>query len=131
MADTVASNVIFKGSQRYAVQITNISDGTGESGVTKVDISTLTGPQNVAPTAVTLEEVLWNVQGFTSVRLYWDHTTDDVMKVLNASGYHDYTKVGGLKDPRSPGGTGDVLLTTSGAASGATYDITLVFRLES
>lgn len=130
MADTVASNVIFNGSQRYAVQLTNISDGTGESGVTKVDISTLTGPQNVAPTAVTLEEVLWDIQGFTSVRLYWDHTTDDLMKVLSGSGYHDYSKAGGLHDPRSAGGTGDILLTTDGAGVGSTYDITLVLRLE-
>lgn len=131
MADTVNSNVIFAGTRRRVVQLTNISDGTGESDVVKVDVSTLTGPDGSAPTSVTIEEVTWSIQGFTSVRLEFDATTDDEAMVLGAgNGYASFVNMGGLKDPKSTGTTGDLLLTTAGAVSGATYDITLVLRLK-
>lgn len=131
MADTVDTNVIFNGNRIYAVRLTNVSDGTGEAAVVKVDISTLTGPNKSAPTAVKVREIQYNVQGFTSVRLFWDHTTDDEIAVIGTgTGYMNYVGVGGLMDPRSTGGTGDVLLTTAGASSGATYDITLVLQLK-
>ncbi len=38
---------------------------------------------------------------------------------------------GFVADPRSSGGTGDILLTTAGALSGATYDITIGFKKRS
>lgn len=126
MADTVDSLVQFSGTRKYVIRLTNISDGTGESGVTKVDISTLTNGKGIAPTALNVESIQWSIQGFSSVRLHWDHTTDDEIAVLGAgNGFKDYTQAGALKDPRSTGGTGDILLTTAGAISGATYDILL------
>jgi hypothetical protein len=125
MADTVSSEVVFSGLTRYALRMTNICDGTGESGVTKVDISTLTG----TPTYTALEEVSWDVQGFTSVRLYWDHNTDDIIDIFSGRGARSYRELGYLFDPRTAGGTGDILLTTAGNTSGATYDITLVLQL--
>jgi hypothetical protein len=131
MADTVDSKVIFNGSKLYAIRLTNVSDSTGESAVVKVDVSALSaGPDRVnAPTKVKVREILYNIQGFSSVRLLWDATTDDEIAVLPAgNGYLDYTSVGGLVDPRSTGAVGDILLTTAGAAAGATYDITLILE---
>lgn len=130
MADTVDTIVLNTGSKRlHCARFTNVSDATGESAVAKVDISTLTGPNGVAPRSTRVLEMSWTIQGFTSIRLLWDHTTDDEIAVLTGSGYRDYTDFGGLSDPKSAGGTGDVLLTTAGAASGATYDIALVLEL--
>ena len=126
MADVVDTNVVFSGTRRYIVRLTNISDGTGESGVIKVDKSTLVNSNGVEPAAINVESIQWTMGGFQSVRLYWDHTTDDEIDVLSTtSGFRDYTLGGVLKDPRSTGGTGDILLTTAGAISGATYDIVL------
>lgn len=131
MADTFDSLVVFNGKRIHSVRLVNISDGTGESGVTKVDISTLIGPNGNAPTYTKIREILWSIQGFSSIRLYWDHTADDEIAVLAAGhGYHDFTGLGGLVDPRSTGGTGDILLTTAGNINGATYDITLVLELK-
>lgn len=130
MADTVDTITLFSGKRHIVKRYTNVSDATGESAVTKLDISTLTGPDGTAPTAVGIVEMVWNIQGFTSVRLFWDHTADDEIAVLSGNGYRDYSDTGILMDPRSSGGTGDVLLTTAGAASGATYDITIKFRLK-
>jgi hypothetical protein len=137
MADAVTSNVIANTPTHYVVHLTNIGDGTGESAVVKVDKSTLLASDNAEPASLDIERIRWNIQGFTSVRLLWDHTTDDVAMVLCGSGYEDFagdgyidgiSKTEGLKDPRSTGATGDLLLTTNGGSSGASYDITLWIR---
>ena len=129
MADTVDTQVRFDGLNRYSVRIQNRSDGTGESGVVKVDKSTLTGPiVGTEPGRLALEEIRWAVQGFVSVRLDWDHTTDDELITLSGNGYESFRETGKVVDPNSTGGTGDVLLTTNGAVSGATYDITMTFK---
>lgn len=126
MADAVDTIVQFSGTRRHIVRLTNVSDGTGESAVIKVDISTLTNSKGVAPTRVNVESIQWAIQGFSSVKLLWDHTTDDELAVLSAgTGYRDFSQAGALKDPSSTGGTGDILLTTVGASATATYDILL------
>ena len=131
MADTVDSKTLFSGRRRYIVKFTNISDGTGESAVVKVTKSSLTGPNGSAPSKIVIEEVQWSVQGFSSVRVFWDHTTDDEALVLGAGvGYMNFVAAGGNIDPASSGGTGDIIFTTAGAVSGATYDVTLVLRLK-
>lgn len=131
MADAVDTYTEISGSKRIVLHLLNVSDGTGESAVNKLDISTLTGPDGTAPTSVTLEAVDYDVQGFSSVQLLWDHTTDDAMINLGAGqNVRDFTGIGGRHDPGSAGGTGDVLLTTVGASATATYDIVLVLRLE-
>jgi len=130
MADTVTTQIIAAGPRYSIVHLTNISDATGESLVTKVDISTLDLGNGVAPTKTSVKEIQWSIQGFTSVRLYWDHTTDDTMAVLGqGNGYSEFGMLGMLNDPASAGGTGDVLLSTAGAIAGATYNITLVLTL--
>lgn len=130
MADAVTSKVVFDGFVRHVVKITNVSDGTGESDVIKVDKSTLTGPQpGVEPGALAVDWIEYSIQGFSSVRLEWDHNTDDVLALLAAgNGFLDWKSQGRNQDPKTTGGTGDVLVTTAGAVSGATYDITICFR---
>jgi hypothetical protein len=131
MVDTVDTQYIFTGSRRVKVKLTNISDGTGESGVVKIDLSTLTGPNGSAPTSSVVETIEANIQGFSSVKLYWDHTSDDELAVLGTGySYFDWTDVGGFTDPGSTGGTGDIILTTTGASATATYDIVLTVRLK-
>ena len=131
MADTVDSLPIFSGTKRRVTRFTNVSDGTGESAVVKVDISTLIGPDGVnAPTYTAIDEIEWSIQGFTSVRLSWDHTTDDEIAVLSGVGSVSWKDFGGAIDPKSSGGTGDIVFTTAGAVSGATYDISISYRLK-
>lgn len=131
MADTVNVDTEISGSKRIILHLQNASDGTGESAVNKLDISSLTGPDGTPPTSVTVEAVDYDIQGFSSVQLFWDHTTDDEMLTLGAGqNIRDFSGFGGLHDPASAGGTGDVLLTTVGASATATYDIILVLKLE-
>ena len=132
MADTVDSRYVYNGQRRKALHITNISDGTGESAVAKIDVSAITFNDGVTPDYVTVDMIEYNIQGFASVRLHFDATTDDELAILPAgSGVIDFGAYGGEVDPKSTGTTGDVVLTTNGAASGATYDITIHFRPKS
>jgi len=129
MADTVDTVTLLQQPNLYAVRLTNISDGTGESAVVKVDKSAIATALGITePSKIIVTQLYWNIQGFASVRLLFDHTTDDELAVLCNSGYRDFTPYGGFADPASAGGTGDILLTTNGGASGATYDILIEFK---
>ena len=130
MADSVDIKYLFNGNRKAVVKITNDSDGTGESGVVKVDISTLVGPNGLAPTRTSIEKIEGNVQGFTAVKLYWDHTTDDELAFLGPGFIYEEWGDIGHADPGSAGGTGDIILTTVGAVANATYDLTITFRLK-
>lgn len=129
MADAVVTTVLNSDPRIYAVHLTNICDGTGESAVVKVDRSTLLTSAGAEPNRLVIRSCRWAVQGFTSVRILWDAATDDVAMLLTNNGYDNFTSVGGLRDPRSTTNVGDILLTTNGNVSGATYDITLVLEL--
>lgn len=124
MADSVTTTTLFSNSKRAAFVFTNVSDGTGESAVTKIDISALVG----APSKVKITQVEGNTVGM-SVSVLFDHTTDDRVLVLNDQFHHDFRPWGGLQDPASEGGTGDILFTTNGATSGDTYCIMMEVEL--
>lgn len=134
MSDAVTSRVISDSADEYLIHLTNISDGTGESAVIKADISTLLATDGAAPDALDILECRWAIQGFTSVRILWGTTSAVVALVLTGSGYDDFRgdafnrASNGLTDPRTATGERDILLTTNGGSSGATYDITLRLR---
>jgi hypothetical protein len=129
MTDAVTTEYVYDGQRRKLLHITNISDGTGESAVIKANVSDLSYDNGVTPTYTTVDMVEYNIQGFSSVRLLFDATTDDEVADLPAgSGVIDFSAYGGKTDPLSSGTTGDIVLTTAGAASGATYDILIHFR---
>ena len=129
MADSVDTMVLQSGGRYHATRLTNVSDGTGESAVAKVTLSGLLTSNKTVPTKTRVREIFWNIQGFTSVRLFWDHTTPDEIAMLSGSGYLDLTSMNGLLDPGTAGGTGNITLTTAGNVSGATYTIVLIVEL--
>ena len=60
MADTVATQTIIDGSKTAVLKFTNISDGTGESAVTKVDVSALSNNSlNQACTGASIQKIWW------------------------------------------------------------------------
>jgi hypothetical protein len=129
MADAVDSLVVFSGRRRYVARFTNLSDGTGESAVIKVDKSTLVGPDGTEPSKLVVEKIEYNCDGM-SVSVAWDHTTDDEIAILAGYGCFDWTEAGGLVDPGSTGGVGDIVFTTNGHAAGDSYNVTLFLRLK-
>jgi len=127
MADAVATQTMFESKSELVVKLTNISDGTGEAAVTKIDVSAL----SPACTTVTIDKIQYATDGM-AVRLLWDATTDVVAWLIpaNQHGCFDFTKSppGGLINNAGTGVTGDVQLTTVGHTSGDTYTIILHCR---
>lgn len=122
MADAVASQTLVDNRKNVVMKFTNVSDGTGESAVLKVDVSALSG----APTSVRIMKVHFATAGM-SVRILWDATTDvDAMLIpIDQAGCFDFTEFGGLKNNAGTGVTGDIMFTTIGHTSGDIYTIIL------
>lgn len=132
MADAVTSQTIIDGPKTAVMKFTNISDGTGESAVTKVDVSALNASADGDTcTGVVIERIWWQCIGM-KVQILWDATSDQFCIELgeNQSGNHDYTIFGGLTNNAGSGKTGDVQFTTVGATANDTYTIILYLRKE-
>jgi len=126
MADAVTSQIIFDGTRTAVMKFTNISDGTGETGVLKVDVSALTSYQGQTCTGVNIV----NLDAITAgmgVNLLWDASTDVICYTVGADQFvsFDFNRFGGLSNNAGAGKTGDLLFTTVGASSGDRYTIVL------
>jgi len=133
MADAVTSQIIGDNvsAKNILVKLTNISDGTGESAVAKVDVSTLAKSRSGdACSRVNIEEIYYDIFGMR-VDLLWNASSNVICKVLGSngahtsSGYMDFRDFGGLTNNAGSGVDGNLLLTTTGHTSGDHYTIIL------
>ena len=108
------------------MKFTNISDGTGETGVIKVDVSALTTFNGASCTGVSIERIEAVTIGM-GVDILWDATTDALCMTLGADQFFtfDFTRFSGITNNAGAGKTGDVLFTTVGATAGDKYTILL------
>ena len=129
MADAVTSTTLSDSDRSAVIQLTNTSDGTGESAVTKVDVSGLATrtTDGASCTGVRLAKIVYSTFGM-SVKLLWHATTNTICWDLN-SDYttdEDFTEFGGIRNTAAASGkTGDIKLTTTGHSSGDSYVIVL------
>ena len=130
MADIVTTQVLSDTSGvKYFAKMTNISDGSGESLVKKIDASTTTfmtadGNRKIA-------KIWWSVnttKANASVELVWDGDTNATAILLNGQGYWDLRTAGNeiINNATTP--TGDVLLSTRDFVVGDNYTILVEFR---
>jgi len=127
MADAVTSQTILDGERLFIGKFTNISDGTGESAVVKIDVSTLNpSAAGNACNGVKINKIWAQTQGM-AVDILWDATTDLLCETIPENQFYlmDYSSFGGFPNNAGTGKTGDVLFTTVGAAAGDRYTITM------
>jgi hypothetical protein len=125
MADAVSTTVIEDGARFYTAQFTNTSDGSGESAVTKIDVSGLAKTNhNRSCSAVRINRIWWRTVGM-SVRILWDATADVAAWdcKIDDTGYIDFSSFDGLRNYAGSGKTGDVQFTTTGHSNGDVYVI--------
>lgn len=120
MADTVATQTLIDSPGSYCAKFTNISDGTGEAAVTKIDVSALTP----AASKVSIRRCVAMTQGM-AVRVYWDATADVLAFEIPENQVMDVTFDPPLVNNAGDGVTGDVQFTTVGHTSGDAYTIIL------
>ena len=127
MADAVTSQTIIDGERNCVMKFTNVSDGTGESAVAKVDVSALaSNAAGVACSEVRVLRVSHAIVGM-SVQLFLNATSNVLLVELaeSSKGHMDFKDFGGLPNNAGSGKNGDILFTTKGHSSGDTYSITL------
>lgn len=129
MGDTVTTRVLYTGTNRLIVQYTNVSDGTGETTVKKLDLSSYTNSNGDAVTSVVIRQIWGNVSGMV-VNILTDHTADVLMHTANSGLQHlDFRAFGGKADTGT-GGVGDILFTTVGHTAADSYDLTIEYGLK-
>ena len=135
MADAVTSQTLSDGGTTAVVKLTNISDGSGEASVAKVDVSALANNSAGAACALATIEQVWYDIGGMRVALEWNATSNVVAAVLggsaaagNVQGHMDFRSFGGIKNNAGGGINGDIDLTTHGHTNHDHYTIVLQLR---
>jgi len=127
MADAVTSQTLLDGERLAIMKFTNISDGTGETAVTKVNVSTLTkNGAGFACTGVTVTKITSVGHGM-EVRMYWDATTDVpfFLSTINTNYENDFATIGGITNNSGTGKNGNIVFSTADASAGDTYTVVL------
>jgi len=130
MADTVTKQVLSDTSGvKYVIKLTNISDGSGESLVNKVDASETTfmsedGNRKISKIWYSIN----TVNPKSSVQLLWEGSVNSTICFLSGQGYWDLRTAGNEITNNATTPNGDVLLSTRNFAVGDNYTIILEFR---
>jgi hypothetical protein len=127
MADAVTSQTLLDGERLAIMKFTNISDGTGETAVTKVTASSLAASNSgKACSGVTVTKIMSVCHGM-EVRMYWDATTDVpfFLSAVNTNYENDFSKIGGITNNAGTGKNGNIVFSTADASSGDTYTVVL------
>ena len=130
MADIVTSQVLTDTTGlKFVVKITNLSDGTGENLVRKVDASETTfmtedGNRKIAKIWYSIN----TANNKSAVELIWDGATDATAALLSGNGHWDLRTSGNEITNNALTPNGDVLVSTKNFADGDNYTILLEFR---
>ena len=139
MADVVTSQTLVDTTgTKTVMKFTNMSDGSGETLVTKMDASALTFMTEDA--TKTVAKIWWSVNttnGKSGVELLWagsgTSSANATIGFFSGTGYHDYYTAGNsipnnatLTANTSP--AGDILLSTKGFVSGDNYTVIVEVR---
>lgn len=133
MADVVTTQLLKDHARGYAIKLTNVSDGTGETNVIKVDASALVANTGVGAERLSITKLFWSVASGTSatmsprITLLWGGSpSNTTIATLTGSGFWDLTSAGQcpfINNAASP--TGDILVTTTGFTANAAYTLVI------
>jgi hypothetical protein len=127
MADNVTSQTILDGERLFIAKYTNISDGTGETAVVKVDVSTLNpSASGNACNGVKINKIWMTVHGM-EVRILWDADVNLLAWQATSNGPYlmDFSSFGGISNNSGTGSNGDIAFSTHDATAGDSYAIIL------
>ena len=128
MADTVTSQTITDVSgSKTVMKFTNLSDGSGESLVQKMDASEL----NHASSSTKIARVVYNINcnsGNGAVEILFDGATNATGLVLSGAGTMDLQTPAIQIANNATTPTGDILFSTKNFVSGDSYSIILELR---
>ena len=130
MADIVTTQTLTDTSGvKFVVKLTNISDGTGETDVLKVDASNTTfmtedGARKIAKVWFSVN----TANPKSAVEIKWAGATSATALLLSGQGFFDLRTAGDEIPNNATTPSGDVLLSTKNFANGDNYSLVIEFR---
>ena len=127
MVDAVTSQTILDGDRLAIFKFTDISDGTGETAVVKVNVANLSPNQfGLACNGCIINRVWASTNGM-AVNILWEATTNVLAYMIPTDTFYDmpFDNFGGIQNNSGAGKTGNIAFTTVGAAAGDSYTIIL------
>lgn len=126
MADTVATQVLYDNARTAVMKFTNISDGTGENQVTKVDVATLLpNSTGQACTGVTITKIYAMTHGM-QISMYWGADANRLILTIPSDIMYtmDFREAP-LWNNAGTGKTGNIKFLTRDMTAGDEYSIIL------
>ena len=132
MADLVTSQTLEEGPRNLVMRFTNLSDGTGENGVVKVNATaahgvTIAGNTIYPGVHLKVIGIDYDCKGM-GLRIQWVASTNQDILICENADHQDYKRFGGIANPgvvALAGSTGSIAFTTINAAAGASYSVVL------
>ena len=130
MTDIVSSQVITDTSGiKYVIKLTNYSDGTGETDVTKITAANTTfmtenGARKIAKVWFSIN----TANPKSAVEVKWAGATNATALLLSGQGFFDFRDSGNEISNNATTPTGNVLLSTKNFAAGDNYTLVIEFR---
>lgn len=133
MVDVVTSTLLENGPRNWAYRFTSFSDGTGETGVVKVDGSssgplgvTIAGQPLYPGVHIKITEIRFQLTDM-SLRIQWDASVaTDAWFLTPGADTNNFKRVGGIFIPVGlAGATGKILFTTVGQQVNSSYAIVM------
>lgn len=119
MANVFTTEVIQEGARNVNVKLVGILDTSDLASTIAVDVSTLNcGGTLPTPTQVRVDKIEYSISDGIGVQLLWDATTDVTLAALAGRGEIMQQRSGGINNSAGVGKTGDILIKTTGWASG-------------
>ena len=133
MANVVNSTAEVTGSRNVIVKWDGILDTALETNVKKFDVSTYTNGEKAVASTANIIKVWYDIGvGVDTLSLLFDATGNDEALILSpGNGFMDFSSFGGIKNPKSAGYTGDILMTNTGTVgTDFSYNIVAELRLK-
>lgn len=129
MVDAVTTQTLFQGDKQVIMKFTNVSDGTGETNVVKVNVANLAKYQGASCVAVQIDKIYAMTHGM-ELRLNWEASTPQVIMTVpqNVMNTMTFDEFGGIDNNAGAGKTGNITFTTVDHSAGDMYTIILVMR---
>lgn len=130
MSDIVTTQTLVDTSGiKYVIKLTNISDGTGETDVTKITAASTTfmtqdGSRKISKVWFSVN----TANPKSAVEIKWAGVTNSTALFLSGQGFFDFREAGDEITNNATTPNGNVLLSTKNFASGDNYTLIIEFR---
>jgi hypothetical protein len=119
MANSFTTQILQEGPRNAIIKLAGVLDTSDQALTTAVDVTTLTqGGVSIAPAQVRIDHIDYSISDQLEVQLWWDATTDVIIMPIAGRGKMSFWNFGGLNNNSGAGKSGNILIKTTGYASG-------------